>query len=346
LFSSALTRLVSGVDCTIAYLNANNRALSIATRLSEGLEPSLLEEEIHSLRRIGPPPTQWRILDHCAAVGRLYALWEQFCEGILSDWIAFRTQGCIFNDLPEKIRISYAEGIVLVLGSLSRLQFQHISEVSLIKEYNTALSGGTGYLLSPECLTYHKNNLRWPEVVDMFSRCGIEDLEQWVARHPTLETHFQSQRKLVELSSAKLTSLVQYRNDAAHGLVEVTEILGAEELRDTAEFVVALATIMEELLSKHALDNMLGRGTANGLGKISETYSDNVTVCIIEGAKLAVGDDVYLLGDRVCWRRKVRSLHLDGNDAQTVTIAKPAEVGVKFDGKTPKRANVIRIAAL
>jgi hypothetical protein len=183
MFSSSLHRLEAGLDGMRSYLAANVIARALASHAPCGMEPDFVQFDLASLLDAAPDATQWRVLDHCAAVGRTYALFEQFCEALLAEWIAFRANGISFAELPEKMRVSYAEQFPSMLSDTSKVRYGHILASDLIADYHCALSGATAYKLTPEVLTRHTANLRWQDLVDIFNRSGLPGLDEWVGQH-------------------------------------------------------------------------------------------------------------------------------------------------------------------
>lgn len=343
MFSQALNRVELGVDWASAFLRANNSARSLVVNHQLGLEPSALEMSVADVAVAAPQATQWRVLDHCAAVGQIYALFEQFCEGILSDWITFRSQDCKFAELPQQFRISYATGFAIILGELGKVRYHHLSGPDLIAEYHAALNGEATYALAPECLTYHRNNIRWTEVTELFQRVGIMDLDTWTGRHPAMLSHFETERKILELVQSKLAGLVGYRNDAAHGLVAVDEILGMEELLNHAEFVRALCNALSERMLKEGLAYLESIGKASVVGVVTEVFGSHISVCNMEGTTVRSNDTFYLVSPTNAVVRTVESLMLDDKPVPEAVIVNPTELGIKFDEPVRKRAKLYRV---
>ncbi|MEG3146338.1 MAE_28990/MAE_18760 family HEPN-like nuclease [Sphingomonas sp. RT2P30] len=346
MFSQSYNRAIAGIDSALAYLFVNGLSRNMISTYRLPMEPTNCEVDIDHMRSSGPTSMQWRVQDHCAAVSRIYALFEQFCENLLADWIEFRAKGCLYNLLPDKIKEGYASGIVFVLGNISRVKYSHLVEGTLISEYNTALSGEIGYVLSAECLPHHKNNLRWDDLLEIFSRCGIPDLVSSVSRHPVLTSHFQTEKKIVEQTSSKLTSFIQYRNDAAHGLVEVEQILGFEELRDYADFIRCLCFVVDQLLKRHGLEHLEAQEKASFVGTVAEVFQNCRTVCVMDGVSISKNDTFIIVTERVCSERVVVSLMMDDVAQQRVVVSAPTEVGILFDAPVPKRAKLYKLAAL
>jgi hypothetical protein len=337
-----LLRLETGIRAAINFFQCNNAMKTLIEAQSAHMEPSILEAQLHQQRYLLVEDTQARILTHCASISWMYALFEQFCEAILGDWIDFRSKDCLFSDLPEKMQEGYKSGLIMILSNLSNPRYGHLSENNLIANYDRALNNERGFTLTPECLTHHKNNLRWPDLLEIFGRCGIGDLEGWAANHPLLTDYFDSPRKIVERLIRKLSVFIQYRNEAAHGKIDVDQILGLEDLEDYANFLIAVCAVIDELVRKHKLQRLDSMEVVGSLGSVSESLSNHIMVGTIEGVSIKVGDYLYLLGERRCVQRQILSLQLSGVEQVSLVIAKPTEVGIKLDGPVVNRARIYR----
>ena len=103
MFSTAYEILRTEANSLRAYLNATHAIRGIMSQVEPSLEPSLLEDVLLKINGAAPDPTRWRVMEHSLVVGRLYALYEKFCEALLSDWIDFLTNTLHFDRLPKKI---------------------------------------------------------------------------------------------------------------------------------------------------------------------------------------------------------------------------------------------------
>jgi len=341
MISSALARLNSGVEGVCAFLNVNQAARELTSRFLVGLEPSVLEGYVEALREVAPPSTSWRIYDHCAAMSRIYALFEQFCESILADWIDFRVLNVAFNSLPAKLQDSYAAGFASILSDIHKVRFNHISSSDLIAEYHKALKGEIGYRLTSECLTHHKGNIRWDDINVMFERCGIPLLGEWVANHQSLAHHFQTKSKILEQTISRLSEFVQYRNDSAHALVEIDEILGHDEIVDLADFVMSFCLCLSDYVEKSSIEHLMSSGLATKIGVVAEIKRNNIVVCNVEGATVKMGDVIHLITSNSYGVRTVCGLMLNDVSTDKVVVANAVELGIKLDLPGVRRAHVI-----
>lgn len=337
----ALASMRGEIESARKFLRVNEASRAISAMGKARLEPSLLEVATSDLSDIQLARSAWRVHDHCAAVNRAYAVFERFVEAVLGDWITERIRNSKYTELPEQIRNSYSYGLAEILRSLSHARYNHLSEGELISGFNDALKGKSDYRLYPECLTFHRNNFRWSELSEVFSRCGIDSLNDWVTHSRRLKEFFETGDRISELAESKLGELIGYRNDASHGAVEVDEILGRDALEDIFDFIEALATDLMDLVRDRWVEWLLSADEAKDVGFISEKFHSNIRIAICEGVSLNAGQVVIVRKPRFCRVVTVEELQLDGVDCPTLAISSSREIGIKFSHPVPLQSKLI-----
>lgn len=341
MLTQSYSRLRAGIESAIAYVRTS-RALreTLDSLTTEDCETEL-GGNLSRLKATAPATAQWRALDHCAAVGRIYALFEQFIEGIISEWISFRSRGYTYTQMPESLQNAYNSGVATILGDIEKVRFQHINREDLVREYHRFISDEQDYKLYGDCISHHANNLRWDDLTELFGRCGLAGFQSWMSGHNALAEHFGTPRKLDELARSALKNLVQYRNDAAHGAIDVEEILGPDELIESANLVIAISTAVSEYINHSALSLMVDDGRASKIGVITERLRDNIVIANMEGASIKLGDSLVLKTDRYVRKCSILSIRIDDISHEQATIANPKEVGLKLSEPATHRANLI-----
>lgn len=345
MFSNAYTHLEQEVSAVLSLLatTAALRQLLGAHHLT--LEPNDIESDLTHIQSISPSVAEWAVLEHSATISRLYALFEQFFETVVGDWVRFRTKDQPYTQLPEAFRKAYSEGFAVILSSTSRAQYAHLSEADMVLEYNAALTGKPSYNLTEECLTFHSNNLRWNDINDIFRRCGLDGFDNWVSNSTIMRNHFQSTQRIAEQANNKLTNFVQYRNDAAHGAVGLDEVLGSAGLEEYAVFIRSLSETVHQFLLKQALVFLEEDSRAQNVGLITEKFSNNIAVGTLQGVALSRGQMIYVVSEKLCAPRNVLNLRVNDLDVQSVVLALPDQVGMALDGDFPLRANIYVVSA-
>jgi hypothetical protein len=248
-----------------------------------------------------------------------------------------------FGDLPENLRQSYAVGFKTILSDLEKVRYQHLSLSQLIESYHFALAGGREYKLYAECLNYHKNNIRWDDVLELLGRLGLCDAAAWINTHPALIRHLNARSKVVELTAGRLKDFVQYRNDAAHGSVSVGEILGPSKLLEYLDFLQALSEGLNQYIASSALHVLLDRSVAPEVGVVTETYSGNIVVANMQGVTIAVNEGLFAVTKRECVTVKIVSLMINDEAKEKLVIARAQEIGLGLSSTIAKGARLIKI---
>ncbi|MGD1920686.1 MAG: MAE_28990/MAE_18760 family HEPN-like nuclease [Pleurocapsa sp.] len=67
---------------------------------------------IDALQKDIPKTQEWRIYDHCAAVTKLYAIYENFVEDLIKDWLRLLPELFLnYDDLDDRIRNTHQSGV-------------------------------------------------------------------------------------------------------------------------------------------------------------------------------------------------------------------------------------------
>lgn len=327
-----------------AFLEHANLTRALLSRASFSMEPSPLECEISEVKNSAPDPIRGRVMEHTLAVSHLYALYESFCEELLSDWINFLTPRFKFSDLPGKVIERYHEGFSLISSLLPSARYPDLTIEGIVKNYNSALQGEKDYALDPECVTYHRNNLRWSELCQLFAQGGINSVGDWVGKSPSIVKHFgDDERHLIDRLSSKLGDLVQYRNDCSHGLVEPDEILGHEELLDFIDFICAIVTALDQLVLWKKIEVMQQKGEVAICGTVTEVFpKSNAFICTAEMGLFERGQVIYLKKGASIGASTIISIRIDDADVLSCDAGKDDELGLQCNLLPAKGSQIFR----
>jgi hypothetical protein len=285
-----------------------------------------------------PDLTEWRIIDHCSAVTRLYSIYERFVHELLGAFLAFLESSAAYPDLDASLRAEHRRSLGQVLLSMDQERYRALQFESIIEDLAKAFSHSGSYRLLPEAMLAHEQNLRLTELSKLFNRCGITGVTEWVLKHRVLKKFFSEQERQSDKADAELKQIVNYRNDAAHG--DVDTVLGAEILMEYTEFLSAMLQALAECVQWWVIEKSLEYKKTRLAGKINEIFSKNVVVAIVENSTFAVDDFVYLRGEGYCYRVKILSLQDNGEDITTRTVLSPIELGIGFNSEPKKRAEI------
>lgn len=285
-----------------------------------------------------PDRLEWRIIDHCAAVTRIYAIYEQFVHEMIREHLTLLQSKLLFSELPASIQSTYRSGIAKILDKKDGPRFGDLHLGQLISGYNSALSGAE-YALEPRAMLMQEQNLRLPELQRFMSACGIEGVTNWVERHRSVVAFFEREGRLTASAASELAELIEYRNDAAHGSIDISDILHLNVLVEFCEFVRAMCEALAERVQLAGLQSLQAHSHVRLNGKVTEIFKGG-TVSIGEMTGVfEIGKTVYLCGETYCLERKVTSLQINGVPQQKIYLHAATELGIMFDA--PGRRNAL-----
>jgi RiboL-PSP-HEPN len=205
------------------------------------------------------------------------------------------------------------------------------------ERYGLAISGDENYSLEPAAFLIQEQNLRLAELNRLFNNCGIESLTSWIERHPDMMAFFGVQQRAAQTADKELSQFIEYRNDAAHGGLSVSDLAGIDIQLEYADFIALLCRIIAERVQREVLKVGTSRNLATEHGTVTELFHDgNVIVALLSG-DFRVGQSIYLMTDSYCYERVIESIQLDGVAHDQVSVA-GQELGMKLSEKGKKTA--------
>ena len=270
----------------------------------------------------------WRKIDHCAAISRAYALFEEFVAQLLREYLVFLAKSYTLSDLGKDFVAKYTRGIGQILLDQDRARYENIDIAVLVADASHALSSGGQYQIQPEAMLRTEQNLRMGELERLFGHCGLSGLQSWISNHSAIRMFFGSSGRLSGTVESELQEIVKYRNEAAHG--DVDQVLGNEVLVEITEFFEALVRGLTDFVQYETLNRAKQLGKVKVLGVISERFKDDIVVAKITNATLTVGDQVYVQGNKLTMLGRIESIQLDGVPCEVATIASVQEVGLRL----------------
>ena len=142
--------------------------------------------------------TSWRVIDHCMAMTRTYALFEAFVGQLLREYLVFLSNSYRMADLGSEFISKYTRGIGQILIDQDRVQYANIDVETLIAEATNALAAKGAYQIQPEAMLRAEQNLRMAELQRLFANCGLSSIGNWVTKHSAIGAFFAAQSRLSE----------------------------------------------------------------------------------------------------------------------------------------------------
>jgi hypothetical protein len=265
-----------------------------------------------------------------SCVTRLYAIYENFVETLVSDYLDVIPELCRFADLSESMRKEYRIGISHLLSRLDGLRYGHLDHANLIRWYHEAVAAHSPYRFIPEALTRHDENLRLSVLAAMLKRVQIEDLPGWLSHHESITALFTESAAMIDQIESELQNFIQLRNDAAHG--GLATLPGNETLQRYCDLVGALVSALSSLLHREAILWRHRVGKARLIGQVTEVFqqANAFIVPLAPGRYIALNESVHIIGPWSCIEAHINSIEVDSQPADGIgAFSATIEIGIQ-----------------
>lgn len=272
---------------------------------------------------------EMKLYSMSACVTRLYAIYEDFVETLVSDYLDVIPDLCAFEDLAESMRAEYRVGISHLLNRLDSPRYSHLNHGDLIRWYHEALTAQSPYRFVPEALTRHDENLRLSVLGGMLKRVQLDDLQGWLSHHDAIAALFDEPVALWEQVETELKNFIQLRNDAAHG--SLSALAGPETLLRHCDLASALVQALSAYLYRHVV---LWRHKVNKvrlIGAVTEVFEKPraFIVPVQRGMFVTLHEKVHLVGRWSCVEATIESIQLDKQSTDGIgALSEALEVGI------------------
>lgn len=336
MFKDILVKLRVNISTVRSIIKTNNNLREISFGLGSIKTQELNEETklvFRKLREDIPGRIEWEVYDHCAVVTRLYAIYERFVEDLIRDWLALLPQlFSPYSELEEIIQNTHQIGVGKLLTKLKNNRYEHLSIEEVIRGLFHGTTGEAKYNLLPDAFLFHEQNLRREILDKLLQEAGIPNAWGWIEKHRSIEHFFKEIRGNQNTAEAELKELIDYRNEASHGLPD--EVLGSEALLELCDFVETLCKALAELVTFKVIERKKTICQAREIGRITEWLTDiKVVIAKFEHTTLLVGSTLFLVseGTSCCYLATIESIQDNGVSVKELHITTEKEVGLKFD---------------
>ncbi len=287
-----------------------------------------------------PDGVHWRIIDHCTAVTRIYAIYEQFVHEMIREHISLLQGRLAFSDLPQKIRDSYRRGLAKIIERIDGPRYQDVDLAQIISGYSGALSGGQ-YTIEPRAILMQEQNLRLAELHRFLGDSGIDGVQDWLSQHPSVRRFFSLGDRIAASVATELSELIKFRNDAAHGSISVSDIMGVGSLVEFCEFISAMCEAISELVQKAGLDELVRHNHARSVGRVESSLKDGLVAITNPSGSFLKGSTIYLCTPTQCVERTIVNIRINDEDFEQIQTDGKKEVGFLLDAPCRKGAVII-----
>jgi hypothetical protein len=322
------------LDDLSAVVEWHDRLRETIFTAAVGEKPITIDEAaLKILRTEAPDNLTWRLFDHCAAITRIYAVFEQCIIELVEEYAGFLPKVFpSYAKLDEDIRISHRVGVGHVLMKWSATQpiYGKIAETSIASGLVDGLRG-TSYTLLADAFLTDSDNYRPDTLNRVFKKIGFDDAYSFVKNAPKV-IEFCSNKLLGEhTADSYLNKFVRDRNDAAHG--DVSEIANVDALKNYVLFAILVAETLASLLRSSLIKNGVTSGATLEIGDVVRRFSNDIVGVRATGtAKIFVGQQLYA-GKKVIEPVTVVSLRVGQTDSTEVQLAPGTEFGARLSKK-------------
>lgn len=299
---------------------------------------TLGDQALAQLQRQAPSKVAWQLFDHCAAVSRIYGLFEQVLEELVAEYIAFIPVATPnYSNLLEETRVQYRLGVaqILLKWKSSKSLYSDLSEDMIAAGLADGLRNKSYSLLADAFLT-DSDNYRTDTVNRIFKRLGFDDIFAGIRKASSI-VDFCSKLGS-ESADSYLNEFVRVRNDAAHG--NVTSVSSSTEILNYAEFVELVVKELAKLLITRLIRDGVAARHSKRLGSVLHVFSNNV-VGVSSSSDLTIknGDTLYA-GKKQLESVTVVSLHVGRTEHSEIKLSQEFEFGLGLDKKISEGAEL------
>jgi hypothetical protein len=331
MFSSVTTRLFKDLEDLKGIIRWQDD-LRATVHMPIGGSPQIPIDQpsLDAVRSHAPQKLAWQLFDHCAAVTRIYALFEQAVCDLVSEYLAFLPKTApAYRDLNEDIRIQYRIGVAHILSKWksSKSLYSHLAEDAIAAGLADGLRQ-MPYALLSDAFLIDSDNFRTDTINRLFKRFGFEDAFSWVRAAPRIQ-EFCTKNLGTESADSYLNEFVRARNEAAHG--NIATVSSVKEILTYAEFSALVIEELASLLRSHMVRTGVSVGCAEIVGEVKHAWSDNVVgVSSLLTTSIKTGD-VLFAGKKRLYPVTIVNLRILAVDHAEISTVPGLEFGLKFD---------------
>ncbi|NCT42493.1 MAG: hypothetical protein GPJ35_03300 [Microcystis aeruginosa G11-09] len=343
MFEGLLNNLNDDINTIRSIINISEKLREIIADNSSQLNT----EDLKYIQANAPLRYNWLVNDHCSSITRLYALYENFVENLVGNWIILLPQlySC-YQDLPKSVRNQHQTGCATLLSNeYKRNRFDSLSERDIIKNlFDTEYENTSRYNLTSAAFLLDDANLRKEQLTKLLANAGISatDSWQWIENHKKVKIFIDNNDK--RSVEKELKNFIELRNNSAHGKVDT--VLNANDLLKLCDFVEVICQAISELVLYCFVSRKIKIGKLQKIGKVVKWYQQPQAcdVKILDepqesNKRLEVGKKVFLVSEKkkICQNAIIESIQINRNGTNTprrrITIReiKDSIIGLKFD---------------
>ncbi len=339
MFWSVVERVRKDLEDLQSVVSANERLKALVFSPKPVGNFGNITEELRSIEQTSPARSVWALYDHCAAVTRLYAIFEDFVDSIVKEYLeALPSIFPNYVDLPPSVLNQHRHGVAQILSKLGdKGLYRHLSERDTLVGITDGYLG-RGYSLLADAFLTDTQNYRADQINITFGYLNISDIWAGVEKHSELLNYMKS-RDPNETARTIINKLIQDRNFAAHSVV--TDVLSGPELISLAQFLIAIAISLSEIARKSCVTLQCSVGKRLEMFRVLHRFSNKIVGVKFLQGRVNVGDQLLVLGRDGAYRASVISIRRLDLPLESADAEKYPELGLGLDVEVENGARMI-----
>jgi len=333
-------------DRASAELATLRRILRAHEELREELFPTQPDAEAHAdalvlrLRDVAPQKADWLVHDHCSAVMRIYAIFEQCIEDLAREYLGempvlFPT----YNELPPATITQHRIGVAHILQRLAKEgHYARHSEADVLRGIAEG-NAGRPYSLLVDAFLIDPQNYRADLIIKVFRTLGFEDIWSGAEKFSSLRDFMQS-RDPNEDPKGLLKKIVDERNLASH--TRPTDFWAPDEMQSLSTFVEILVRSICEIIDRSTVLRRRDLGMLADVGKVIHKFRNDVRGVELVKTRIVEGDKLIAVAPETAAEVTVLSLCRHRTPVALFEAESGDQLGVCFDCDLPKGTLLLR----
>jgi hypothetical protein len=298
-----------------------------------------------ALRASAPTKLTWQVFDHCAAITRVYALFEKAVCELVELYLAILPRiSPAYEKLDERIRHKHRTGVgqILTKWSDSSPLYSNLAEKDLVAGLADGLRA-MPYTLLADAFLVDPDNFWASALGRLFCGLGFDNAFGWVRNSAEIAEFCRTNLSGSETADSFLDSFVRSRNEAAHGTVGT--IASVKEIGDYCDYTALVLEALASLLRSQLIRAGVAGGCSLRVGVVLHSFSENI-VGVESTAQWTIRlDDRLYGGKKQIDPITVVSIRIGTVDHSEIALSPTVQFGVKLDKKIAAGSYIYRWVA-
>lgn len=319
----SLSDFLSSIDGLVNHLNYEKSCqiyFQVGAKKYTGDHSFEVEFRDFLTEKISPALTDSKIYSYKNGIVSLYGFLERYIEDIIVEYLrAICEQSIDYKSLPPEIRKNHLDASLDHINKLKKLRgistdYRQSSLSEAVKNMHNCLVEAQEYVLNYDAFVIHSSNFRYDSIHEIFTRIGIHGISRLCLNDAGLAEALSRKHSpggtlekkiLISLLISELESLVQRRNEIAHG-VRIDEIESLEMLLDRIDIIHQYGLAIYSIVLSRLKYNSYQSARKVDLGKPREVYGgirvlefqELALPAVNEGcASISVGDKMFAINE-------------------------------------------------